>query len=902
MRRPFLFIQVSAALATLAFAGCAGLTSSNNSNGGTKAVMPSIVAQPASQIVTSGQAATFSVMASGTAPLTYQWLKNSANIGGATAATYTTPATIAGDSGAKFDVVVSNSAGSITSAMAILTVNAAAVAPTITTQPTSQTATVGQTATFSVSATGTAPLSYQWQKNSANITGAAASSYTTPSTVTTDNGAKFDVIVSNGAGSQTSAMAILTVNAAAVAPTITTQPANQSVTVGQTATFSVTATGTAPLSYQWQKNSANISGATAASYTTPVTVTTDSGAKFDVVVSNSTGSKTSSMATLTVNAAAVGPTITTQPVNQTVNAGQTATFSVTATGTAPLSYQWQKNSANISGATAASYTTPATLTTDNGAKFDVVVSNAIGSQMSTMVTLTVNAVSASTINVVTYHYDNLRTGQNLNETILTQANVNSTTFGKLGAFTVDGRVDAQPLYLSAVAIPSVGTKNVLYVATEHGSVYAFDADSINGNTTAFLWKVSLMGTGETSSDDRGCGQVSPEIGVTATPVIDRARGAHGAIYVVAMSKDANGNYFQRLHALDLTTGAELFGGPTTVQATYPGTGDNSSGGNVVFDPKQYKERPGLLEIGTTIYTTWSSHCDDRPYTSWVMSYDANALTQTSVLNLVPNGSEGGIWMAGTAPAADASGNIYFMVGNGDFDTTLNASGFPAQGDCGQCYVRLSSSAPITLLDYFTPSNTVSESNSDTDFGSGGPLLLPDLVDANGNTRHLAVGSGKDAIIYVVDRDNMGKFNSSSDNIYQQINGQIGGVWSKPSYFNNTVYYGAVGDHLKSFPITSAKLATIPATQSSASFAYPGTTPSISANGTSNAIVWAVENGSTGVLHAFNAANLTTELYNSNQAANNRDQFSDNKYVTPMVANGKVYVGTPNSVVVFGLLP
>ncbi len=800
-------------LIALALAGCAGLTSSNNSNTGTKPVAPTIAAQPASQTVTAGQAATFSVKASGTAPLSYQWLKNSANIGGATAATYTTPATIEGDNGAKFDVVVSNSVGSITSSIAILTVNAAVVAPTIT-----------------------------------------------------------------------------------------TQPANQSVTAGQTATFSVTATGTAPLSYQWQKNSANITGATASSYTTPATATTDNGAKFDVVVSNSAGSKTSSMATLTVNAAAVGPTITAQPSNQTVNAGQTATFNVTATGTAPLSYQWQKNNTNISGATAASYTTPAAVTTDNGAKFDVVVSNAVSSQTSSMATLTVNAVSASTINVVTYHYDNLRTGQNLNETILTQANVNSTTFGKLGAFTVDGRVDAQPLYLSAVAIPNVGTKNVLYVATEHDSVYAFDADSINGNTSAFLWKASMLGSGETSSDDRGCGQVSPEIGVTATPVIDRARGTHGAIYVVAMSKDANGNYFQRLHALDLTTGAELFGGPTTVQATYPGTGDNSSNGNVVFDAKQYKERPGLLEIGTTIYTTWSSHCDDRPYTSWVMSYDANALTQTSVLNLVPNGSEGGIWMAGTAPAADASGNIYFMVGNGDFDTTLNASGFPSQGDCGQCYVKLTSSAPIKLLDYFTPSNTVSESNADTDFGSGGPLLLPDLVDANGNTRHLAVGSGKDAIIYVVDRDNMGKFNSSTNNIYQQINGQIGGVWSKPSYFNNTVYYGAVGDHLKSFPITGAKLATIPATQSSTSFGYPGTTPSISANGTSNAIVWAVENGSTGVLHAYNASNLTTELYNSNQATNNRDQFSDNKYVTPMVANGKVYVGTPNSVVVFGLLP
>jgi hypothetical protein len=660
--------------------------------------------------------------------------------------------------------------------------------------------------------------------------------------------------------------------------------------------------GTAPLTYQWQKNSANIGGATASSYTTPATATGDNGAKFDVLVSDVSGSVTSAMATLTVNAGAVAPTITTQPANQTVTVGQTATFSVTATGTVPLSYQWQKNSINISGATASSYTTPATVSGDSGAKFDVIVSNTSGSQTSAMAVLTVNAVSVSTIDVVTYHYDNLRTGQNLNETILTPASVNSAKFGMLGAFTVDGRVDAQPLYLSALAIPGVGTKNVLYVATEHGSVYAFDADSVNGSTSAFLWKASVLGSGETSSDDRGCSQVTPEIGVTATPVIDRKRGPHGAIYVVAMSKDASGNYFHRLHALDLTTGAEQFGGPMLVQATYPGSGDSSSGGNVIFEAKQYKERPGLLQIGGTIYTTWSSHCDARPYTSWVMSYDANTLAQTSVLNLVPNGSEGGIWMAGTAPGADASGNIFFMVGNGDFDTTLNSSGFPVNANCGQCYVKLSPNPPMKLLDYFTPSNTVSESNADTDFGSGGPLLLPDLVDASGTTRHLAVGSGKDAIIYLVDRDNMGKFNSSTDNIYQQINGQIGGVWSKPSYFNNTVYYGAVGDHLKAFPIANARLSGTPATQSSTSYAYPGTTPSISANGTSNGIVWAVENGSTGVLHAYNAANLTSELYNSNQAANSRDHFSDNKYVTPMVANGKVYVGTPNSVVVFGLLP
>jgi hypothetical protein len=257
-------------------------------------------------------------------------------------------------------------------------------------------------------------------------------------------------------------------------------------------------------------------------------------------------------------------------------------------------------------------------------------------------------------------------------------------------------------------------------------------------------------------------------------------------------------------------------------------------------------------------------------------------------------------MAGAAPGADASGNIYFIVGNGDFDTTLNANNFPVNANCGNCFVKVSS-GQLTLLDYFTPLNTVSESDADTDFGSGGPLLLPDLVDVNGVTRHLAVGAGKDANIYVVDRDNMGKFNANQDNNYQVISGQIGGVWSKPSYFNGTVYYGAVSDALKAFPVTNAKLAGTPSSQSSHSFGYPGTTPSISANGTTNGIVWAIEN-SGAILFAYDATNLTHELYDSTQAANGRDSFSGNKFITPMVVNGKVYVGTPSSVAVFGLLP
>jgi hypothetical protein len=603
---------------------------------------------------------------------------------------------------------------------------------------------------------------------------------------------------------------------------------------------------------------------------------------------------------LTVSSGSGAPAITTQPANQTVSAGQTATFTVVASGASPLSYQWQLAGTAISGATSASYTTPVTTTANNSQQYRVVITNSLGSVTSNVATLTVSSSStSSSIDVVTFAYDNMRSGQNLSEMTLTTSNVNVNSFGKLGEFAVDGLVDGQPLLVSGLAVPNVGTKNVLYVVTENDSIYAFDADSITANGGTTLWKVSALQSGETPSDNRGCTQVTPSIGITSTPVIDRGRNA---IYLVAMSKDANGNYYQRIHALNLTTGAELFGGPVTIQATFPGTGENSSNGSVVFDPKQYKERAGLLELNGIIYTTWASHCDFRPYTSWTIAYNADTLAQASVLNLVPNGAAGAIWMSGGAPGADASGNIYFILGNGDFDTTLNSSGFPTNGNCGNCFAKISSTAPPTLLDYFTPLNTVSESDSDTDFGSGGELLLPDIVDSTGNTRHLAVGAGKDTNIYVVDRDNMGKFNSGADNIYQTISGQLSGkVFSKPSYFNGTVYFGADGDFIKAFAIFSGMLSTSPSSQSSHNFTYPGAAPIISASGTSNGIVWVVENKSpVAILHAYDATNLSNELYNSTQASSGKDGFSNNKFITPVVANGKVYVGTASSVAVFGL--
>jgi hypothetical protein len=504
--------------------------------------------------------------------------------------------------------------------------------------------------------------------------------------------------------------------------------------------------------------------------------------------------------------------------------------------------------------------------------------------------------SALSQDVLTYHNNLSRTGLDPGETILTPANVNSAQFGKLFTIPVDGLVDAQPLYLSAVSVAGV-THNLLIVATEHDSVYAFDADS--GKQ---VWHISALKSGETTSDDRGCTQVTPEIGITSTPVITRPKNSDPVIYVVAMSKDTSGNYYQRLHALDATTGAELYKGPVTISAKYPGTGDNSSDGYVVFDPAQYKERSGLLLVNNTIYLAWASHCDIRPYTGWVLGYNMNTLAQTTVLNLTPNGNEGAIWGAGAGMASDGAGNIFLLDANGEFDATLNSADNPTNGDYGNAFLRLTYTGGLKVADYFEMDNESSENNSDTDLGSGGALLT-NQKDATGKTWELAVGAGKDNNLYVVDRTNMGKFNSSSNKMYQELAGGLpGGIWSMPAAYGDRLYYGPVGSPILEFQFEKARLAASPVARTTNSFKYPGATPSVSANVNTNGIVWATENTNPAVLHAYNALTLV-ELYNTNQAANGRDHFGNgNKFITPTIANGKVYVGTPTGVGVFGLLP
>src|SRR5215469_2392387 len=388
-------------------------------------------------------------------------------------------------------------------------------------------------------------------------------------------------------------------------------------------------------------------------------------------------------------------------------------------------------------------------------------------------------------NVLTYYNDNGRTGQNLNEAILAPTNVNSTNFGRIGFMSMDGLVDAEPLYVSNLVVAGA-PHNVVFAATENDSVYAFDADSF-----AQLWHVSVLPSGESPSDSRGCNQISPAIGITSTPVIDLSAGSHGTVFLVAASKDTSGNYHQRLHAFDITTGAEISGSPTSITAayTYPPTGARTT-----FNPAQYVERTALLLLNGVIYTTWASHCDNTPYQGWVIGFSESTLQQVSVLNLTPNGTDGAIWMSGAGPAADATGNIYFLDGNGTFDDTLDSNGFPIKGDYGNAFIKLSTSGnSLAVADYFNMHNTDAETSMDLDLGSGGAIVLPDLKDSSGNTWHLALGAGKDTNIYVVNRDLMGRFNTTSDAaIYQEIQGALAnGVFAAAAYFNNTVYYGAV---------------------------------------------------------------------------------------------------------------
>ncbi len=501
--------------------------------------------------------------------------------------------------------------------------------------------------------------------------------------------------------------------------------------------------------------------------------------------------------------------------------------------------------------------------------------------------------------VTTSQYDNSRTNANLHEKILTPQNVNAKEFGRLGAFKVDGPVYAQPLYLPSVEIPGKGTHDVLYVATEHDSVYAFD---INRPGDAPLWHVSFLDDAGNitplSEDDVQCFFIRPEIGITSTPVIDLQSGT---LYVLARTRIrhavSDNEYFQHLHALAITTGLEKFGGPKLITASAAGSGRGSTNGRISFDALKENPRAALTLAKGILYLTWASSCDVDPYHGWVMAYDPQTLAQRAVLNVTPDGSEAGIWLADTGPAADAEGNLYVPTGNGSFNA--NRGGH----DYGDSVLKLALDGPsLTIRDYFTPHDQERISQADADVGSSGPTILPDQP---GPHRHLLLQPTKDSTIYVIDRDQMGKFHPDSDALVELLK-LPGGAYGAMAYWNSHVFFAASDDNLRDYSIKNGLL-SLNAT-SFIEFRNPGATPSISADGNRNAIVWAIStktwNGpdnKPAVLYAFDANHLQKPIYTSDENGQRDRAALATRFVIPVVINGKVYFGTRSEVEVYGLL-
>jgi len=497
----------------------------------------------------------------------------------------------------------------------------------------------------------------------------------------------------------------------------------------------------------------------------------------------------------------------------------------------------------------------------------------------------------------THRNDNQRTGQNVTETVLTLSNVNATTFGKLASFDIDGIAHAAPLYVANVDIPGVGVRNVVYVATEHDSVYAFDAEA---RSAAPLWHRTFIdpGAGITSvpnADTGECCDITPEIGITGTPVIDPSTGT---LYVVVKTKEGANVYRQRLHALDIATGAEKFGGPVLIQATVPGTGVGSTGGQLAFDQLRENQRTALLLHNGVVYFGFGSHGDVQPYHGWLLGYNATTLQRVFTFNTTPNGEGGGIWQSGGGMAIDAAGNFYFATGDGTFNA--NTGGV----DYGNTFMKLSPTGAV--IDTFTPTDQAFLDANNLDLDAGGMILLPDQLGAHPN---LLVSAGKDGTIYVVDRDNMGGYHPTNQNVQTLPNifpfgAPLPGNYSSPVYYNGTVYFAPVADIVQAFRLTNGLLSTAPTSTTAQSYAYPGGALAISANGNSNGILWAVrKNGAAdGTVHAYDAADLTVELYNSSQAGTRDTLDAAAKFSLPLIVNGRVYVATEGRLTIYGLLP
>ena len=680
----------------------------------------------------------------------------------------------------------------------------------------------------------------------------------------------------------------------------------ETITLSNTGTDTLSLSSIAASGDYSQTNTCGTSLTAGANCTISVVFTPSaSGTRQGYITLNDTDPTILQTATLSGTGQTVSSTVAVSPRVAVITNTRTQQFQATINGVGTSSVTWAVDGVTggtpTTGTISASgvYTPPATA----GQHSVAAASIADPSQ-----TATVPVVVSNYAGVFTYHNDPQSTGQNLNEIALTTGNVNSSQFGKLFSYSIDGYEYAQPLYVENLSIPNQGFHNVVYIATEHDSVYAFDADGLN---PAPLWQTSFIDptngiTTVPRADVEGPGSnITPEVGITPTPVIDPTRNA---LYVIARTKEVVGgvtSYVQRLHALDITTGAELPNSPVVIAATVNGTGSGGRNGQVAFDPFRENPRAGLFLLNGVVYVTWGSLGDIPPYHGWLLGYDGGTLQQVAVLNTSPNGSDAAIWQSGGAPCVDASGNIFLMTGNGTFDA--NNGGL----DYGTSFLKVSSSGGLQIADYFTPYNQSYLNGKDFDLGSGGPMLLPDQA---GPFPHLAVAAGKDSALYLLDRDNLGQFSLAGNNIPLYLANAIGkasesagGHRGTPAYFQGQVYFVGASDFLKAFSLYNGLVSAAPVSVGPTSFGFPGGVPAISANGNLNGIVWALQvdkysTSGPAVLHAYDAANVARELYNSKMSGTRDTAGPAVKFTVPTVANGKVYVATQTELDAYGLLP
>lgn len=761
------------------------------------------------------------------------------------------------------------------------------------------------TQTFTATVMNASDTTVTWQiggvsgGNATLGTISAAGLYTAPATVPSP--AKVTITAVSVADATKSATATVTVTPPVG---VSVAPVSASVPVNATQAFTAAVTNAGNTAVTWRVNGiagGNTSlGTISASgvYRAPASV--PAGGAVTVAAVSVADPKQSGSATVSITAPS-GMALSLSPRRSGLTTRVPQQFTATVTGSANTSVTWTVDGIAGGSATVGTISASGLYSPPATAGVHTVVATSVADASHTA---SASVAVTDLAGITTQRYDPGRTAQNLSEYALTPALLGTSgAFGKLFSCAVDGPLYAQPLWVANLVIGG-STHNVVLVATQHDSIYAFDADT---SPCHQYWKVSLLGSGETplpASDTGEVGDVAGEFGVTGTPVIDLASGT---LFAVATSKAGGPTYLYRLHALDLATGNEKAGSPAVLSASVAG---NS------FDPLRHMQRPGLLLVGRTVYIAFGSHGDVLPYWGWLLGYDATTLGQVHAFNFAPHGAQASVWMAGAGPAADASGNIYLSTANGTFDADSTSA---PSDDYGDSVVKLATSGGLTVSDYFAPSNQATLNTNDWDLGSSGVVLLPDALGSAAHA-HLAITGDKESKLFLIDRDNMGHFTSNGpDRIVQTllVNGQGNcitcGLFSTPSVWGSHLYVGAVNDALKSYSIANAAISLSPASQSADTYGYPGTNPVISAAGASGAVVWAVDTNSNGtgttgsnasgpaILRAYDASNLAARLWSSD--TNGADAAGNAvKFTVPTVANGKVYLGCQSQLTVYGLQP